>query len=147
VCKLGLKVNHKDPILLNNIVFAYFVTGKPEKAEYYLGQIMGLDWATLESEQVIMLTATLGLTQMRKGAITLGKDFYLKALKLAKKLPNLYYRYMVIINFTRELLLAKDADMYEFKKEMDSLKIESHFTDCIFLRREVQKIAVPSSIK
>lgn len=147
VCKLGLKVNHKDPVLLNNIVFAYSVTGRPEKAEYYLGQIMGLDWSTLESEQVTMLTATIGLTQMRNGAIALGKEFYFKALTLAKKLPNLYYKYMVIINFTRELLLAKDPDMHEFKKEMDDLKIESHFTDCIFMRREVQKLAVPSSIK
>jgi hypothetical protein len=146
ICQVGLKANAREPVLLNNLVYAYCLTNRVSDAERYIVQIDNLDWTKLPQEHVIMLSATLGLYFMRKGEIAKGKDYYQTALALSKKLSIPYYRYMVTIHFTRELFVAKDEAKYVFKSQMDELKIDQKYSDCIFIRNEVQKFIDQASV-
>jgi hypothetical protein len=127
-------------------VYAYCLTNRVSDAERYIVQIDNLDWTKLPQEHVIMLSATLGLYFMRKREIAKGKDYYQTALASSKKLSIPYYRYMVTIHFTRELFVAKDEAKYVFKSQMDGLKIDQKYSDCIFIRNEVQKFIDQASV-
>lgn len=89
ILERSLIPNPNDPILWNNIAFAYANTGQIEKAQDALNRTNTLK--PTPSDQVC-LYATQGLVYFRQGLVENGVNFYKKALELAasQKLARWY---------------------------------------------------------
>jgi tetratricopeptide (TPR) repeat protein len=95
--------NPNDPILLNNIAFAYANTGQIKEAQDALNRTNTLK--PTPSDQVC-LYATQGLVYFRQGLVANGIDFYKKALELAASHKLARWYAMALLNLALEEIRA-----------------------------------------
>jgi tetratricopeptide (TPR) repeat protein len=137
IAKCGLIANPNDPILLNNLAFALAnQDNKIGEAEEVFSRI---ETAGLELHKKIVWNATKGLIMYRKGFKGEGREYYLKAIKMATDVGYNELRARAAIYLAREEKLsnsplAKNAiqDAIEYSKGLLNPEIE------ILLKRIVQ---------
>lgn len=80
ILRRALRANGRDVSLLNNLAYALAKQGKVNEAERALSIAHEGD---PDKRQTICLTATKGLTFYRTGDVERGREFYVKAIKMA----------------------------------------------------------------
>jgi tetratricopeptide (TPR) repeat protein len=106
VLKKALQVNPGSPQLINNLAFALASTDRVDEAEREMKRI---NWNGLPDLYRVTLTATQGLTLMRRGQLQAGTEYYRAAMALAQKIGMRSYESMAAALLAREQCLANDA--------------------------------------
>lgn len=80
VCQEGLRRWPQSLLLRNNMAYALLMAGRVDEAQTLLDSI---DWEALPKDHLAYLTATRGLSEMKRGDIPSGQRLYETALKHA----------------------------------------------------------------
>lgn len=99
ILKTGLISHPNDPQIINNLAYAYALENKPDVA---LAELSKLKDSNYETTTQACLMATKGLAQFRKGQLELGRENYLRAIKITKELNNKELNWIAILNYARE---------------------------------------------
>jgi len=107
ICKFGLRTNPNSFTILNNLTYSLALKNEIVKAKVYFDKMH----TPIENDiQKVIYSATDGLIDYRSGKYESGKEKYLKAIELAKKLKEDRLASVAEINFTRERVLSKELD-------------------------------------
>lgn len=103
VLKIGLKANPTDARLLNNLAYAYALSGNTKEADAILDEVKRWPATAIDLDVKVCLIATEGLNEYRKGNFEKGKQLYQLSMAMAddrftdkKLLQN------AVLNFARE---------------------------------------------
>ena len=140
LCEVGLQANPDDPSLLNNIVYNIYTSDNLSKATKYLNRIKEIDIASLPNESKITFQATLGLVALRNREMEKGKKLYELAILNSEKIKNVYLKNLAIVNYARELFLAKQPEVTNYIELTKKMKIDDTQRDLIEIRKETLKI-------
>jgi len=126
--RIGLGSNKKDNMLLNNLAFFLASQNKFIEAEEEFNKI---NFNDLDDNQKIVVTATEGLINYRKGLAEKGKELYLKAYNEAKKIDQNELSAKAMIYLSREESINNATNMEKYIKETNSLveKVKSNKND------------------
>jgi len=117
IIEIGLRANPDEPILLNNLAFAFASSGEIDKAEEKFGRIK---FSKINDEsELIAITATQGLLLFRRGHPDEGRLFYRHAIEDAKKRGFRKSCAVAAIYLAREELLSSSA---EIEKAVESAR-------------------------
>ena len=133
--------NPNDPILLNNLVYSYAISGELNKENKYLKRFMEIDFNKLPLNSRITVQATYGLVAIRTGEIEMGKKIYQIAIQNASKLNNIYLKNLALVHYTRELIYLNDNDKNAFLDKVKAMEMGTEHPDLTFIRNEVLSMA------
>jgi tetratricopeptide (TPR) repeat protein len=108
VIEIGLRANPDEPILLNDLAFAYASAGEIEKAKKALDRIKVTEIKDLSQE--IVITATRGLVSFRSGFAGAGRALYQSAIENAKRNRLHRLRAIASIYLAREEVVSKTVE-------------------------------------
>lgn len=111
IAERGLIANPGEFKLLNNLAFSCINLGNIEEAKQALSRVYQLK---LSDRDRVTLSATQGLLEFRSGNVTRGRELYLEAQSMARKMPKQ----------VRTLLLALSTTFHALE---ESSLTESHF--------------------
>lgn len=140
LCEVGLQANPYDPSLLNNIVYNIYTSGNLSKANKYLTRLKEIDVASLPNESKITFQATLGLVALRNEEFEKGKKLYEIAILNSEKIKNEYLKNLAIVNYARELFIAKQPEFTKYIELIRKMKIDDTQKDLIDIRKETLNI-------
>jgi tetratricopeptide (TPR) repeat protein len=103
--KAGLIGHPNDPQIINNLAYSYAIEDQTNEAFEELNKVKN-EYITDDATQ-ICLTATKGLAYFRSGFIDLGRDLYLEAIELTKKIGDPDLNRVAILNYAREEIRIK----------------------------------------
>jgi tetratricopeptide (TPR) repeat protein len=105
IIEIGLRANPDEPMLLNDLAFAFASSGQIDKAEQTFLRIDSAQITDVSREIVIM--ATQGLINFRRGIPAVGRGLYQTAIEKARR--HRLYRTSAIasIYWAREEVLSK----------------------------------------
>jgi tetratricopeptide (TPR) repeat protein len=106
ILRLGLVSNRNDPIVLNNLTFALASQGKEKEAGKILSRI---DYFALKEQEKVVITATKGLLEFRRGNPDLGRKLYLDAIADAKDPWGKQYRIRASAYLLQEEMIARST--------------------------------------
>jgi tetratricopeptide (TPR) repeat protein len=104
ILEASLKVNPRDPMLINNLAFALASDGRINEAVEVLRNAD--DTKVPGTSAAITLTATHGLVFFRSGFPDRGRELYQLAIEKATKLGDQKYSLLADLYLAREELLA-----------------------------------------
>ncbi len=113
ILKRGRIANPEDPMILNNLAFAYASIGRINEAQKAFDLI---DLSSVEGVHQVVVTATKGLLAFRSGNVIEGRFLYLNAIENASK----YFKRLKImasIYYAREELLARTTEAEKAKRK------------------------------
>jgi tetratricopeptide (TPR) repeat protein len=113
LCKMGLKANPHDTIILNNIVYSLMSMNKLDEAQPYLDSLTRINLSNLDPDELVPLQATLGLCAFRSGNVQEGEWFYELAIATAQSSNQKEMAEMATLIFFRELINARSHEMIE----------------------------------
>jgi len=116
----GLKINPTDNLLLNNLTYNLLLDNQTEKAEFHFKDIIKKEVKDFKDDESVPIIATAGLIYYRKGMPEKGREYYEKAIKLAKTRKNNYQVALATANYAREELKCKSENL---EKIISRLKI------------------------
>jgi Tfp pilus assembly protein PilF len=99
IYRFGLRANPSNTTLLNNLAFVLASDNKPATAELELGRI---EKTSLSIEEQIVVTATEGLINFRRGKVHEGRDLYKRAVETANERKQLHLSLRAFIFLARE---------------------------------------------
>jgi Tfp pilus assembly protein PilF len=99
IYRFGLRANPLNTTLLNNLAFVLASNDKPTYAELELERI---DRTSLSAEDQIVVTATEGLINFRKGNVIEGRSLYKRAIEIANEHKKLNLSLRAFIFLARE---------------------------------------------
>ena len=99
ISERSLLPNPTDPILLNNLAFAYANLDQLNDAQAALDKV---DKRKATGYDLICLTATQGLVYYRQGRVEDGRNLYRQALRLAEQSKNAMYYAEALIHLALE---------------------------------------------
>lgn len=102
IASAGLISNPHEPVLLNNIAYAYALDNNIEKAKEYISK---LKVSLLNNDSKICFKATKGLIAFRSNEIDRGRALYKEAIIDAKEDNNKILSFTAILNLAREEIL------------------------------------------
>jgi tetratricopeptide (TPR) repeat protein len=108
IIEIGLRANPDEPILLNDLAFAYLSSGEIDKAEKTLIRINPAQ--IREFSQRIVITATQGLLRFRRGYAVEGRHLYRLAIESAKQRRLHRMSAIASIYLAREEVLCKSEE-------------------------------------
>jgi Flp pilus assembly protein TadD len=91
--------NWNDPMLINNLAYFNARAGNIAEAEEVLRDLKGLK---LDPEQRLIVQATRGLVELRKGNVDLGRELYSVTIAQAWKPAHARIKVLSALNFARE---------------------------------------------
>ena len=100
----GLKMNPKDVMLTNNMVYYLALENKIDKAIELFDENLKEHLDEVDKLDTISVIATFVLLYYRRGLQEKGKESYLKAIALAKAAKNTYLEALATVNYVREEL-------------------------------------------
>ena len=103
IARAGIKANPNNPVLRNNLVFSLVNLGRIDEAIKEFKRIKHQQDPTIQ----IILLATKGLLNYRKGNIAKGRSLYNESLDKARQTSNYQALRLASIFFAREEILAK----------------------------------------
>lgn len=136
LCELGLQANPHDPTLLNNIIYELAKSDNINNATKYINQIKDINISSLPNESKITIQATLGLVALRNKEFELGKQLYEFAISNSEKIKSDYLKNLAIVNYARELIIAKQPEKDKYIKLVKSMKLDDKHKDLVELKKE-----------
>lgn len=136
LCEVGLQANPNDPSLLNNIIYELAKSDKIENATKYVNQLKQINVNALSNESKVSIQATLGLVALRNKEFELGKQLYELAIANSEKIKNEYFKNLAIVNYARELIIAKQPEKEKYLELVKNMKLDAKHKDLIELKRE-----------
>jgi len=134
----GLISHPNDPQIINNIVYSFALENEIEEAKKYLEQIK---WSEEINEMTnICLTATRGLLNFRTHKPELGRKLYMEAIEKATLKQNQYYISLALLNWAREEILNKSADIESIMDAVYKIPEDKSNFDVSILQKEVIKL-------
>ena len=119
--KIGLNSNPNNIDLLNNYTYALIQSGDLKNAEEIYKRAMSLD----SSKDSVVLTATGGLLDYRKGHPEEGRIKYVEAIKLFEENKENALRFLALLCYTREEKRIGNS-IVDLLNEIDSPKNASY---------------------
>ena len=119
--KIGLNSNPNNIDLLNNYTYALIQSGDLKNAEEIYKRAMSLD----SSKDSVVLTATGGLLDYRKGHPEEGRIKYVEAIKLFEENKENALRFLALLCYTREEKRIGNS-FVDLLNEIDSPKNASY---------------------
>jgi len=114
ILRVGLKSRPTDPVLLNNLAYAYALDGKLDEAEKQLKIIDSLKKDEKKESTEVCSKATRGLVAYRRKNIEEGRRLYLDAARMTKDLDmDIEFNQNALLNFFREELRAAEGKLPE----------------------------------
>jgi Tfp pilus assembly protein PilF len=107
IARLGLRVNPRDPGLLNNLAFSLVGQGKPAEAKE---AIRDAPFEHAPQHSKICLVATKGLIEYRLGRPAEGKKLYQEAISQAAKLKLAPLKARALLYLAREEALSNQPN-------------------------------------
>lgn len=137
LCKLGLIANPNDPQILNNLLYAYAMSGQVDQAIATSLQLNVFRPGDVPDATVIAFQATYGLIQLKAGNIEEGKQSYDKAIDNARRIKRRDLEVLAYSNYLRELMNLNDPStegvFFSFST-IDTTGVEPY---AIYLRNRV----------
>ena len=125
-CREGLIANPTDFSLLNNLAFSLINRGELAKAKQFISRIPR---GQLSRRNKVVLQATKGLWEFRAGNVKAGRDLYLDALVIARRigdsrlqsLASVFYVIEECSRNTGNIRAISDAIVRRAKQERDPI--------------------------
>jgi tetratricopeptide (TPR) repeat protein len=125
ILRLGLEANPCDTTIINNLAYVYALNDDYLSADVLMKQ--SCMNSVTSQDSIICHTATRGLIEFRKGNIELGNKLYTKAIIDAKDIAkDRILAYKAILNYLRELLLARKISVTEAHDIIDKVTLEDN---------------------
>jgi tetratricopeptide (TPR) repeat protein len=144
LCKIGLQANPHHVVLLNNIIYYSALAGKFEEIDHYFEQMNISTFEDLPENDKPVIQATAGLANFRRGIIDDGKKWYKLAILNSEKIKNEYFKNSAILNYTRELIISRQPERFEYIEVVKKMKLVNK--DLIFIKENVLQLNQSSEI-
>lgn len=131
----GLTSHPYDPLLINNLAYAFALDDKPSEAFKQLNKIRSD--SHIEETTKICLDATRGLAYMRAGFLDQGRQLYLSAIQKTKEINNKELNWTAILNYTREEIRLGSEFVQPLMDIVSKIPIESKDIEIRSLRSDV----------
>ena len=138
ILKIGLKANPNEPSFLNNLAYAYAISGMVKEADKELDSPI-LKAQRIDNNTKICVIATRGLNEFRKGNTDEGRTYYSLAMSMAQESSNERLLHKAILNYIREELLATKQCPQEFLDKIDILHTEDERETAI-MRQDIRDL-------
>lgn len=133
----GLSINPHDNLLLNNLTYNLLLDNQVDRAQFYFKDILKKDIDQFNDEESVPIIATAGLIYYRQGNPIQGREFYEKAIKLAKKRGNYYQIALAMANYAREELQSNSGNIENIISRLKIVTKGINEKDVNILTREV----------
>jgi len=133
----SLKVNPKDPVLVNNLAFALASNNQVDDA---IGELKSIDYASVSGTVAITSAATYGLWLFRTGQHDQGRKYYRLAIQKAEADSDPRYRLNAALYLAREELLARTDVAHETAKKALDAASKSDLPEVALVARQVRKL-------
>lgn len=124
-CHVGLLIHQNDPVLMNNLIYCHAMLGTQDQIPEIVRRYRLTDNSSMDYSVRMANLATLGLLLFREGEIQAGRELYVEALRIAAKHKDDYRGGIALINFAREMVLAKEPDAENFIGRIARLQKET----------------------
>lgn len=133
--KAGQISHPHDPVILNNLAYAYAQINKTSEALAALKRITNHN--QIGSIHKICITATLGLIMFRDGEETHGRRLYRKAIEQTKQTNHNELEWIAILNHAREEILVNSEYKEIVIEAVSRIPENSGFLEVDILKKKI----------
>lgn len=133
--KAGEISHPNDPLILNNLAYAYAQRNNTNEALAALGRITNYD--QIENSTKLCIGATRGLIMFRSGKENEGRRLYIEAIEKTKQTNSNELNSIAILNYAREEIIAKYAYIEPIMDMVYKIPEKSSFIEVDILRKQV----------
>lgn len=134
----GLISHPNDPQLLNNLAYALALDDNPNEALKQLARIK--PDSNLDQVTKVCIEATKGLALFRSGQAEIGRQYYQNAIKKTSEIGNRDLQYIAILNYAREEILQKAANLDGLMEIVDKIPDNTQAIEIRSLKKDVQQL-------
>lgn len=133
--KAGEMSHPHDPLILNNLAYAYAQKNNTIEALAALGRIS--NYEQIESSTRICIGATKGLIMFRSGNEEGGRRLYMEAIEKTKQIGNSELNWIAILNYAREEIIAKSEYVEPIMEAVSQIPENSGFLEVDILKKKI----------
>lgn len=136
IAKRALKNSPRENMLLNNLAYSYASVGRVEDA---LKTLKRINLFSLEPYEKYAVIATIGLTEINRNNLEVGKKYYAKSISYFRTTNNFILLSRALLFYGKALIEKKDNSGYTYIKESYNLANRMQQLEIKYLAEKVLK--------